>query len=51
MVVPEPPDPGAGEVSDNGHLVQRRYLTNRRDDVERLYAERANFRIVVACQA
>ena len=48
MVMPEPPDPGAGELNDKGHLVQRRCLANRRDDVERLYAEHADSPIVVA---
>ena len=48
MVMPEPPDPGAGELNDKGHLVQRRCLANRRDDVERLYAEHPDSPIVVA---
>ena len=48
MIMPEPPDPAAGEMNDKGHLVQRRCLSNRRGEVERLYSEPVDSPIVVA---
>ena len=47
MVMAGPPNPGAGELNDKGHLVQRRCLANRREDVEHLFTVHADSRIVV----
>tara|TARA_R110002094_G_scaffold174605_1_gene155372 strand:+ start:235 stop:420 length:186 start_codon:yes stop_codon:yes gene_type:complete len=41
------PDPGAGEINDKGHLVQRTCLRNRKTDVERLYAKRPDTSVIV----
>ena len=51
MVMAGPPNPGAGELNDKGHLVQRRCLANRRDDVEHLFTVHADSRIVVPGRA
>lgn len=41
------PDPEAGEVNDKGHLVQRRCLRNRAEDVDRLYAKQPDASVLV----
>lgn len=38
LILDTAPDPGRGEVNDKGHLVQRRCLANRAEDIDRLYA-------------
>lgn len=47
IVLNNPPDPEAGEVNDKGHLVQRRCLRNRHDQVERLYAKQPDAEVMV----
>jgi feruloyl-CoA synthase len=39
LVMPDAPNAAAGEITDKGSVNQRRVLTNRADDVARLFAE------------
>jgi feruloyl-CoA synthase len=48
ILAPDPPDRGAGEINDKGHLVQRRALANRAPLVARLYADNPHDRIIVS---
>jgi feruloyl-CoA synthase len=48
LLLDEPPDLDAGEITDKGYVNQRRVLARRADDVERLYAEPPDPAVIVS---
>ncbi|MFI5611051.1 feruloyl-CoA synthase [Amycolatopsis sp. NPDC051903] len=48
VVLAEPPDLDAGEITDKGYLNQRRVLARRAALVERLYADQPDVAVIVA---
>ncbi|QRP47636.1 feruloyl-CoA synthase [Amycolatopsis sp. FDAARGOS 1241] len=48
VVLAEPPDLDAGEITDKGYLNQRRVLARRAALVERLYADEPDVAVIVA---
>ena len=48
MLMSEPPDSDAGEITDKGYINQRAALQRREDLVEQLYAERPGVGVIVA---
>ncbi|MEA2229861.1 MAG: feruloyl-CoA synthase, partial [Solirubrobacteraceae bacterium] len=47
LLLPEPPDMDAGEITDKGYVNQRAVLDRRREHVERLFAEPCDPAVVV----
>ena len=47
LLLPEPPDPGAYEITDKGYVNQSAVQTHRREAVESLYAETPGSEVVV----
>ncbi len=46
LLLDEPPNADAGEITDKGYLNQRAVLTRRSDEVELLYSERPHARVI-----
>jgi feruloyl-CoA synthase len=47
LILPQAPNPAAGEITDKGSVNQSRVLTNRRSDVDRLYAEPSDSGVII----
>jgi feruloyl-CoA synthase len=48
LLLEDPPDLDAGEITDKGYVNQRAVLERRCDAVERLFAEPADPAVIVA---